>query len=132
VQSPDDALRAVAQRHPALDLLVLHGSRARGEEHAGSDWDFAYLARGEIDPLGLQADLEAVLGSSKLDVVDLSRAGGLLRFRAARDGRCLYEAAPGVFDDFRLRAIGFWLDVAPIVEPEYRAVLRSLGRAGDR
>jgi len=111
---------------------VLHGSRARDDAHAGSDWDFAYLAGDELDPLALRADLEAALGSSDLDLVDLSRAGGLLRFRAARDGRCLYEGRPGVFDDFRLRAIGFWLEVAPVVEPEYRAVLRDLGRAGEQ
>lgn len=38
--------------HPSVDLLVLYGSRARGEAHAGSYWDLGYLARTTVDHLG--------------------------------------------------------------------------------
>lgn len=30
-------------RHDGLDLLVLRGSRARGDALPGSDWDLGYL-----------------------------------------------------------------------------------------
>jgi predicted nucleotidyltransferase len=46
---PRTALRQVAARHPALRLLLVHGSRARGDEHVGSDWDLGYLADGPLD-----------------------------------------------------------------------------------
>lgn len=125
--SLDDAVAAIAERHPELELLVLHGSRGRGEEHAGSDWDFGYLAGAGFDPLALRVDLEEALRGAQVDLLDLSRAGGLVRFRAARDGHCLLEREPGAFDRFRLEAVRFWLDVRHVVEPAYRAVLRELG-----
>ena len=48
VNAADDealsALRQVAARQSGLQLLVLFGSRARGEATARSDWDLGYLA----------------------------------------------------------------------------------------
>lgn len=37
------AIAELAATMPGLGLLVLHGSRARGDAHQRSDWDFAYL-----------------------------------------------------------------------------------------
>jgi predicted nucleotidyltransferase len=42
-------MQAVARGHAGLELLVLHGSRARGDAREDSDWDFAYLAAAEFD-----------------------------------------------------------------------------------
>ena len=67
----NDALTRIASAAPGLQLLR-HGSRARHEEHAHSDWDFACLPGGSrggnapkslalagrdgtIQPLGLPA-----------------------------------------------------------------------------
>ena len=39
------AIAEIAARHPQLELLLLHGSRAgNAAVRADSDWDFAYLA----------------------------------------------------------------------------------------
>lgn len=121
------ALRAAAAHQPGLALLVLFGSRARGDAAAHSDWDFGYLSDGSVDPLAITAVLAEAVGSERLDVVDLARAGGLLRFRAARDGVLLYEAQPGVFDGFRFDAARFWFDAEPVLRPGYDAVLERLG-----
>ncbi len=120
-------LRELASHTDGLLLLVLFGSRARGDNLPEADWDFGYLADGPVDPLALMAALSQVVGSDRLDVVDLGRASGLLRYRAARDGVAVYEAAPGLVDRFRFEAARFWFDAEPILRPGYKAVLDRMG-----
>ncbi|MBI3783130.1 MAG: nucleotidyltransferase domain-containing protein [Deltaproteobacteria bacterium] len=125
--SPLGALHTAAARQGGLTLLVLFGSRARGEASAHADWDFGFLADGLLDPLALMAALAEVVGSERLDLVDLARASGLLRFRAARDGVLVYEARPGSFNRFRFEAARFWYDAEPVLRPAYEALLDRLG-----
>lgn len=121
------ALHTVAARQRGLTLLVLFGSRARGEASAHADWDFGFLADGSLDPLAIMAALAEAVGSERLDLVDLARASGLLRYRAARDGVLVYEARPGIFDRFRFEAARFWYDAEPVLRPGYEALLDRLG-----
>lgn len=118
----------IRRKFPELDLLVLHGSRARAEAHPRSDWDFAYSARGPFDDLELRALLADRLRTDGIDVVDLGRAGGLLRYRAARDGKIVFERRTGEFERFTLRALRFWLDAAPAIRAGYANVLESVDR----
>jgi predicted nucleotidyltransferase len=120
-------LAAVAARQPGLTLLVLFGSRARGDAAVHADWDFGYLSDGTVDPLALMAALSEVVGSERLDLVNLARASGLLRYRAARDGVLVYEATPGRFDRFRFEAARFWFDAEPVLRRGYDAILDRLG-----
>ena len=85
-----DGLRRLAAESEGLRLLALFGSRARGDSHSASDWDFGYLADPAYDVDGLLARLSERLCADRLDLVDLARAGGQLRFRAARDGRVVF------------------------------------------
>lgn len=124
----DAGLRAIAAEAPGLRLLVLHGSRARGEAHAGSDWDFAYEAAAGFDPDRLLAALAAYLNADRVDLADLGRAGALLRYRAARDGVVVFEHEEGAFERFWLDAVDTWCDLAPILEPAYARVLDALPR----
>ena len=121
-----DALAAGTRGRPGLDLLVLFGSRARGAARPGADWDFGYLAAPETDVPALLAALVDVLRDDRVDLVDLGRAGGLLRYRAACDGRLVHEASAGRFDGYRLEAARFWCENAPIFEAGYDEVLKSL------
>lgn len=105
----------VAAKTAGLRLLVLHGSRARGDHRPHSDWDFAYLADAGFDADGLLASLSEQLGSNDIDLADLSRASGLLRFRAASDGQVVHEDQPGEFAAFRLAAASAWCDMEPVV-----------------
>jgi predicted nucleotidyltransferase len=127
----DPALRdrlAAAAMLPGLDLLVLFGSRARGDAHAASDWDFAYLGTGELDADALVGALTRATGSDAVDIVDLARAGGLLRYRVARDGQVVVEKRPDAFERFWLDAVTFWCDAAPVLGPAYEGVLERLTR----
>lgn len=121
------AIRAVAQAHAELRLLVLHGSRARGDAREDSDWDFAYLATPGLDASLLYADLALALGTDRIDVADLAAAGGLIRYRVARDGIVLFEPVPGTFERFWFDAVSFWCDAEPVLRAGYEAVLDELG-----
>ncbi|HEU0087176.1 MAG TPA: nucleotidyltransferase domain-containing protein [Pseudonocardiaceae bacterium] len=123
-------LRERLSRDPAaaaLRLAVLHGSRARGDAAEGSDWDLGVLADDPPDLLGLTATLTEILGTDKVDVVDLRRTGALLRYRAARDGIPLLERPAGEFQRFQLEAVQFWCDAEPVIRRAYDDVLAALG-----
>jgi predicted nucleotidyltransferase len=121
------AIRSVALAHAQLRLLVLHGSRARGDAREDSDWDFAYLAAPGFDPSSLYADLAPALGTDRIDLADLATAGGLIRYRVARDGIVSFEAPAGIFDKFWFDAVSFWCDAAPVLRAGYESVLDGLG-----
>lgn len=125
------ALAAALVDHPAatgIDLLVLHGSRARGDAGAGSDWDLGLLASpgADVDPAALLDAVASLVATDAVDVVDLARAGALLRFRAARDGVALVERRAEAFLDFRLEAIRFWCDAGLVIRAAQAEVLAAL------
>lgn len=111
---------------PGMRLLVLHGSRARGDDGAHSDWDFAYLADPESDISVVLTNLTVAVGTDAVDLVDLSSASALLRFRAARDGMVLFERPAGAFLDFQLDAVHFWCDAGPVIRAAQADVLAAL------
>lgn len=111
-----------------LELLLLFGSRARGTGAVSADWDFGYIGNASMDVDALLAALVEGTGSDRVDLVDLTRAGGLLRHRAAQDGCAIFEVRHGAADLFRLEATRFWCDVAPVLERAYGDVLAELKR----
>lgn len=111
-----------------LRLLVLHGSRARGQGHARSDWDFAYLAEPGFDVDALLMLLVEEIGANHIDLADLGRAGALLRQRVASDGVLVHERRSGEFQRFQIEAAMVWCDLAPVLDPVYRGVLEALPR----
>jgi predicted nucleotidyltransferase len=124
-----EAMRAISEllsRHPGLRLAVVFGSRARAEATGASDWDIGYLADDRLDRDRLLSDLVNTLVTERIDLVDLERAGGLVRFRAARDGIVVFEAKPGDFARFWLEAVDFWCDAGPIIRAGYDDLLAEL------
>jgi len=113
------ALARIEQAIAATDglrVLFLFGSRARGDVHPASDWDLAYLADDSLDVAGLLGTLILALDTDRVDLVDLQRASGLLRYRVARDGQVVVERPAGAADRFRLEAADFWCDAGPLIE----------------
>lgn len=122
-----DELAHRLRAHPVAtgpELVVLHGSRARGDGHPGSDWDLGVL--GPVDLVGLTSAVAEIVGSDAVDVVDLRTASALLRYRAARDGVPLIERPAGAFADFQVEAATFWCDVEPVVREAHERVLADL------
>ncbi len=112
---------------PGMRLLVLHGSRARGDAGPRSDWDFGYLADDRLDPATLHARLTVAVQTDAVDLVDLAGASALLRFRTARDGMPLFECPAGAFEEFQLDAVRFWCDAGPVIRAAQADVLAALG-----
>lgn len=121
--SPRDAIARLAAEAPGLELLVLHGSRGRGEERPESDWDLAFLGEPTFAPDAFLAELVLALRTDRVDLANLGTAGGLFRYRVARDGEPLFEAREGAFADFWMQAVSFWCDAEPILRPAYDAIL---------
>jgi hypothetical protein len=57
-------------------------------------------------------DLGRAMGLPNVDLVDLIRATPLLQYQVARGGRPLYEAEPGLFNVFHVKAWKLYLDDA--------------------
>ncbi len=107
------AIPQILEQVPYLKLLVLFGSRARGDHFPSSDWDFALLfdeaLRQHYEPGGglrcyrswgvLQQILD--LGDNEMDWIDLKDASDVLAHEIARDGVVIYESDPGLFEQFR-------------------------------
>jgi predicted nucleotidyltransferase len=108
-------------------MLALFGSRARGDGTASSDWDIAVLAGPGFDADALLAQLTERLAPDRVDLVDLTRASGQLRYRVARDGRPVFLSDPGEWPRFWIDAVSFWCDALPVIRGAYAGVLQELG-----
>ena len=105
------------EKIPYLEMLVLFGSRARGDIHAKSDWDFAALYDEAMrkacvgDTAFRWWEVPRKLGeivrvsSDNIDVVELNKCSSLIAHFVARDGKLLYEKKPGQFEAFREQAL---------------------------
>lgn len=93
----EQAISDLLADHHDVAAAWLFGSRARGEEHSGSDVDIAVLLRDEPPrtlagmALDLAGDLEERL-ERPVDLVVLNRAPADLAHRVLRDGRLVHDA----------------------------------------
>src|SRR5438132_387578 len=75
---------------PDLQFLILFGSAAHGHVRQASDVDVAVQCDQAADLDALFMAVAPRLKSSRLDLVDLRRAGPLLAFEVARSGRVVF------------------------------------------
>jgi predicted nucleotidyltransferase len=135
------ASSTLASTHPNLKLLVLFGSRARGEADPSSDWDFAFLQEPDrpterkpfwfpgsdlLDSLckALQVSDDAI------DLVDLSTCSDIVAHFVARDGQVIYEKTPGEFAQFQQQALKTKAELKQYRHAQREKVLQSLQRWG--
>jgi uncharacterized protein len=93
----EKARETVLAALPDALAIYVFGSFAKGEAWPSSDLDLAVLlppATTIPDLLGLQSDLACSVGR-EVDVVDLRRAGDVLRGEVLRSGLTIYEAEHG-------------------------------------
>jgi len=121
-----EALRPLAVGTDELELLLLVGSVARGEEHLRSDVDLAYLAGSKFDLPRFVAEATLALGTDDVELADLARANALYRFEAAADGM-LVHGDPDRHFAFRVEAVRFWCDAGPLIREAYEDTLARLG-----
>ncbi|MFN9858172.1 MAG: type VII toxin-antitoxin system MntA family adenylyltransferase antitoxin [Pseudanabaena sp.] len=115
--SSKDLALQIREEIPYLKMLVLFGSRARGDYREDSDYDFAVLYDEDLQesltkdkPYGFieaYSVIPKVLGinSDDIDIVDLGNCSEILAHRIARDGVLLYEKNKGLFTSFQKKAL---------------------------
>lgn len=105
-----------AEKH-GLQMVVLFGSRARGEAHPRSDTDIAVFA-GEKKSLRelseMQIEFAEMFRIKNPELVDLSGMAPLFLKQVADDGKILYERKPGIFDEFQIYAFKRYVEAKPL------------------
>lgn len=87
-----EKIENIAKKY-SLRLLVLFGSRATNTHHEKSDFDIAYIKKGELlfsDRLQLIISLEDFFKTERVDLVNLSTANILFRYEIMQSGKLLY------------------------------------------
>lgn len=94
-------LKNLAHRY-GIELMILFGSRARGDARPDSDLDLGVLFQRMPSPRQLGAFEEHALDLFQDDVhlVPLNFVNPELRVAAEREGKILYERTPGIFAGF--------------------------------
>lgn len=99
-----------------LKLVVLFGSYETEDFKPGvSDIDLAFLSHGvltEAQYLSLINAFSRYFRYSKIDLVDLNKASGLLKYQIAAHGRLLYEEEEGFFIKYSLYCFRYYYDTA--------------------
>ncbi|MGH2809371.1 MAG: nucleotidyltransferase domain-containing protein [Actinomycetota bacterium] len=97
-----------------VELIVLFGSRARGDAGPSSDTDVGVLfSAGKPHGIDEIEKVRAALGGGDfLDLVCLNTADPLLLRLAAEEGIAQFQAHPGAIEEFRLRAHKRYMDTA--------------------
>jgi uncharacterized protein len=131
----------LASIHPDLKLLVLFGSRARGEADPSSDWDFAFRSEPDLHPehqpywfpgsdlLDTLCNLLQI-SDKKLDLIDLSTCSDVVAHFVARDGQVIYEKTPGEFAQFQQQALKTTAELKQYRHTQREKVLQTLQRWG--
>jgi predicted nucleotidyltransferase len=106
----EEVLRAT-EAIPGIAVLVLFGSRARGDHRAYSDLDVAVLPDSQEPGTGwhLLADIAVALADlapeGRVDVVPLDQANDVLRQRVMEHGRVLINRDPEAWKQLRVRTM---------------------------
>lgn len=82
-----DALIQAVHTTPGLELLLMFGSRARGEAQDESDWDFGYLATDGFDATALLCAIVERVGTDLAMAACLSLKLGTPTMRTTASGR---------------------------------------------
>ncbi|BAQ61520.1 hypothetical protein GM3708_1926 [Geminocystis sp. NIES-3708] len=103
----------IPEKMPYIKMIILFGSRVRGDIHDRSDWDFAISYDKEIVAKTMKnkasgwfaysIDLNDIfeLKTDHIDIVDLNNCSDFITHYIARDGVLIYEKDQGEFEQFK-------------------------------
>jgi len=105
------------EREDTVTLVVVYGSVASGKEHPGSDVDIAVLDREALTVekrIDLQSRLEETL-RRPVDMVDLSRANGLILKQILSKGRVVVKRESAVYGHLMVKMMDQQTDLQPLI-----------------
>lgn len=108
----------------AEGVLVAYIFGSLAQQREGNDVDLALLLPLDQPVYLLREKLSAVLGTERIDIVDLSRANNVLRFEIISTGRCLFAANDELRLDFELETVRIYHD-REVPRRRQEAVLRE-------
>lgn len=126
------------EKIPYVKMLVLFGSRATGNIHEGSDWDFAVLY--DEDKYNYENnllkgfELPMILGelfginSDKIDIVELNYCSSLIAHFIAHDGILIFENESNIFESFRATSQKTDLELKQFCTERYKSIASNLKR----
>lgn len=109
--SLNDAILRAVENLPGISVLVLFGSRARGDDRPDSDLDVAVLPASQDarERRYLRSDIAVALADlapeGRVDVVFLDEADDVLRERVLEQGRVLLNRDPEAWKELRVRTM---------------------------
>lgn len=106
-----EKIKKLCEKH-RINLLILHGSHAKGTATAQSDIDIGILSSKKVDAdryFDILKDLGSIFGD-KFDPVFLNGAEPMIIYRIALLGTPLYEKKKGLFASFRVKAMAMYMD----------------------
>lgn len=93
-----------------VQLAYLFGSMATHGD--GRDVDLALLTK-RVPVYRYRTQLHDLLGTQRLDLIDLAKAAPTLRFEIIRTGRLLYAVSDDVENAFETATLQIYHDMAP-------------------
>lgn len=111
-----------------IDLVILHGSRAKGLATDKSDIDLAVVG----DPLRIKSNYYDILSGfsdifgDRSDVAFLNGAEPMICFQAAMAGVPLFERTEGLFAYYRMKAVNRYNDAKKFRELEKRYIKSAI------
>jgi len=110
-----------------LQLALVFGSTVSGKvKKKQGDVDLAFLFDRPIDTLAFTNQVIRLLHFDDVDVVDLQRANPLLKFSLVKNGKLLYERAPGLFNEFISVAFRRYVDTKKLRDAQAKVIQRFL------
>lgn len=123
-----------------LKMLVLFGSRATGNTHKNSDWDFAVLCDEEERNAHAKNnawnffELPMLIGEvfginpDNIDIVELNHCSWLIAHFVARDGILIFEKDHNGFEYFRLTSLKPESELKKYRQDQYKLIDMNLKR----
>jgi len=101
-------LKDIFKKH-GVTLAYLFGSLARNKTN--DDIDIAVLSR-QKNLLSLIEDISIILGTDRIDIIDLSQASPVMRMNIIKSGKLIYKENGSIENEFESRVLKEYRDTA--------------------